>query len=160
METIAVYWEERIKVYGITAQYNLTLANITFSRSDLASIASILRHLESQINRFELVTCQDFSDVMRIHLLYEQQHSNWVADSFNGKDVQTTTPVDLIYLHGPHFQDRFGIIDSTLAALRAHGIFTICSGCAGTSMYLVFTEGVGREADRILTENFLIPTSS
>lgn len=166
METIAVYWEERIKVYGITPKYGLALATINIPRSELTATAETLAELEKTINRFELITAHSIDDGIDLHLLIEISHVDTIRSAFltllpaeNKTQISYTTPVDLLYLHGPHFQDRFGILNATLSALSKHQIELVCSGCAGTSMYLVLQDGIGPQGLKLLRDAFLIPTS-
>lgn len=166
METIAVYWEERIKVYGITPKNGLSLATLQFPYCDLVHLAAWARTLEQKINRFELITCQGSEEGGELHLLLESRHLENLEMSLQGDkfleesvDLSLLHPVDLLYLHGPHFQDRYGILDAALQALRNHDIEIIGSGCAGTSMYLILPDGIGPTGHKVLTDTFLIPKS-
>ena len=168
METIAVYWEARVKVYGITTRHGLVLGVLRFSAERLDYWSGRIVELEDPLPRFELVTCQIAGiNGMEVLLVIEEEGRQtllqlmreWL-DRDPSAQFATEGPVDMIFLHGPHFQDRFGIADTAFAALAKNGVPILLSGCAGTSMYLVFPEGKGEAAKRILTDTFLIPTTA
>jgi aspartokinase len=168
METIAVYKEERVKVYGITEKTGLALAILSFPANQIEQWGQRLALLEDLIQRFELVTYHAArKEMTELHLLFDQKWneplketvSRWVKPG-QPAELSLKQPVDILYLHGPHFQDRFGIADIAFMALRQNGIDILVSGCAGTSMYLVIPEDHGRRTLKILSEPFLIPTSA
>lgn len=168
METIAVYWESRIKVYGITAKPGLAMTVLQFPANRTAYWGERIMELEGALQRFELATCHGADhDRMEVYLFIEDTGRDTMVKLMN-QWLETETaaqfsmkgPVDMIFLHGPHFQDRFGIADTAFSALARESIPIMLSGCAGTSMYLVLPEDQGAAAMRILTDTFLIPTSA
>ena len=122
--------------------------------------------LESALKRFELVTCHGAdADMMQLSLVIEASGRDTLLKLMNGwldgepsAQFMMEERVDMVFLHGPHFQDRFGIADTAFSALAKNNIRIMLSGCAGTSMYLVFAGGDGGTAMNILTDTFLIPT--
>ena len=70
--------------------------------------------------------------------------------------LQTIAPVALIYLHGPHFQDRYGIAEAALSPLQKADIPVLATGCSGTSVYIVVHENRADEAATCLAETFVI----
>ena len=167
METIAVYKEERVKVYGITEKTGLALAIISFPASRVEQWGQLIVLMENHVERFEFVTYHATNKSMtELHLLFDQKKieplndilSKWVGTN-QQTEFRLKQPVDLLYLHGPHFQDRFGIADIAFNALLRKDIEILVSGCAGTSMYLVTPANQSQDVKKILTETFLIPTS-
>lgn len=167
METIAVYWEPRIKVYGITDKRALFLSALACPAARLGYWSERIMDLDSSLARFELVTCHGADKDKRLQLFLVVDSAmretmtglmaGWLAAE---RSAQFTAigPVDMVFLHGPHFQDRFGIAETAFAALAKKDIPVKISGCAGTSMYLVVAEGQGDAAVTILTDTFFIPT--
>jgi len=162
-----VYKEERVKVYGITEKTGLALAIISFPASRVEQWGQLIVLMENHVERFEFVTYHATNKSMtELHLLFDQKKieplndilSKWVGTN-QQTEFRLKQPVDLLYLHGPHFQDRFGIVDIAFNALLRNGIEILVSGCAGTSMYLVTPANQGQDVKKILTETFLIPTS-
>jgi aspartokinase len=167
LETIAVYKEERVKIYGITKKTGLTLVIIGFPASRIEQWGQLIVLIENHVERFELVTYHATNKSMtELHMVFDQKKidllndvlKKWVGTNQQA-EFRLKQPVDILYLHGPHFQDRFGIADIAFNALLRNGIEILVSGCAGTSMYLVTPASQGQDVKKILAETFLIPTS-
>jgi aspartokinase len=167
VETVAVYQEERVKVYGITEKADLTLGIIRFPVTNTELWGQRIIEIKASVKRFELVTYHATSkSIIELHLLLERKNSSALCDQIGKwiKNEQATEfiikqPVDILYLFGPHFQDRFGIVDIALNSLLQSNIDILVSGCAGTSMYFVTSQKQGRIGLKILQNTFLIPTS-
>ena len=166
METIAVYWEARVKVYGITGKPGLAMGVLRFSTEHMGYWSERLMELGSTLKRFEMITCFGASaDRMQLSVVIEASGRDTLLKLMNGwldgepsAQFLMEEQVDMVFLHGPHFQDRFGIADTAFSVLATNDIRIMLSGCAGTSMYLVFAGGEGSTATKILTDTFLIPT--
>jgi len=164
LETIAVYREKRVKVYGISEKPGLCLGTLQFPSDRLVECESWIKDLD----KFEFVTYHSAKqDKAVLHFLVEQSNKSslesWVQTLLEGDTKAQFTiqsPVDLLYLHGPHFQDRDGIAEVAFSALKKHNLEVLVVGCSGTSMYIVTPENLGHTATRILTETFLIPMSN
>lgn len=167
METIALYKEERIKVYGITRESDLILVVLSFPANGLELWGQRIDEISSHAERFELVTYHAANKNMtELQLLIDQKTidplramlTHWKKNTPQ-TGLKFNQPVDILYLHGPHFQDRYGIADTAFNALFHNNIEILVSGCAGTSMYLVTPAFQGQVALGILNETFLIPIS-
>jgi aspartokinase len=166
VETIAVYREERVKVYGITRRDGLCLAIFRYPVQNLRGWGQRLAALQATIGRFELVTGQsEAADLFQLQLVLPETAQNgltaaaasWPRET--GTEWRSLLKVTMFYLHGPHFQDRYGIADIAVNALVDAGLQLLLSGCAGTSMYLVVPATQGDKGMEILRQTFLIPTS-
>ncbi len=164
METIAVYWEPKIRVYGLTTKVDLSLYTIIFPVARLAHWGEFVDSLHTGGGEFELVNLQSVSStIMQLCLIPTPGESSTVhlklqAEAQQDEDtrVQVQAPVDLLYLHGPHFQDRYGIVDAALRPLSHAGIPVLAAGCAGTSLYLVVSENRAAEAAACLGDTFVL----
>lgn len=167
METIAVYWESTIKVYGISLKQGLVLVQLTFPNKEIEIIGNKLLSLDDSDCRFEFIT-QDHIDsqYLRLNIVLDEVNWNsaqtqieqWAA--VDGCTLDILTSLELVFLHGPHFQDRYGIADAVYSSLVQKQIDIIAAGCAGTSVYLLFKEGYGTQAHDLLNKAFIIPTTS
>ena len=167
LETIAVYWESKVKVYTVTHVTDLSMARFIYPSNCTEELGKTLMALEDSVQRFELVT-QDYIDSthsqMNLFFAITKQKKAEVtigklADQMQAK-VTFTSPLELVYLHGPHFQDRFGIADITFSALKGDNIEIIAAGCAGTTIYIAVPHKQAHPATRILRETFIIPTAN
>jgi aspartokinase len=157
---------ETIAVYGITKKPDLILVILSFPANQIERWGQRIDDLAYYTGRFELVTYHAADKSMTdLHLLVDQKTidpliemlTKWTKNTARS-GFKLKQPVDILYLHGPHFQDRFGIVDTAFNALLQNNIEILVSGCAGTSMYLVTPAIKGPIALEILTETFLIPT--
>lgn len=164
---MAVYKEDRVKVYGITDKTDLALALLTFPTEKLETWGRRMIDFQETVPRFELITCHAAKvGKVDLHLLYGplrgeslELNLRQLLKSEPESHLIVHQPVDVLYLFGPHFQDRFGIIDIAVRALVDNNIDILVSGCAGTSMYFVTPKGLGQEGTMILSKTFLIPTT-
>lgn len=167
METIAVYREERVKVYGISEKLGLTLGCFTFPSDRINECGPLLQNLETLAPKFEFITLLSTEpSSTSLHVLFSKTSDpilndhiqSWLADNpHNHFTIQH--PVDLLFLHGPHFQDRDGIAEIAFSSLKKQAISPLVVGCAGTSMYIVVPQDYGPIAHQILSDTFLIPAS-
>jgi aspartokinase len=67
------------------------------------------------------------------------------------------TPVEVVFFHGPHFGDRYGIAETAFGALADNGIQVIAGVCSGSCVYLVTPEGGAEDVVRVLSGTFEIP---
>ncbi len=167
MQTIAVYREERVKVYGITEKTGLALAILRFPAASAELWGQRITDLEHSLKRFELVTWHaGNSNTIELHILFDSNDSKVLRSAVNAllkneKNTKFTLeqPVEVLFLFGPHFQDRFGIVDIAFTALGNNNVDILVSGCAGTSMYFVTSKSQGQKGLKILTNTFLIPAT-
>lgn len=168
VETVAVYQEERVKVYGITKKVDLALGILSFPAQNSEVWGRRIIDLGVSIKRFELVTYHATAKARtELHLLFDCNKSSILRDTlkdFTKDEVDTDftlkQPVEILYLFGPHFQDRYGIVDIAFNALVQNRTDILVSGCSGTSMYFVTPENQGQGGLQKLSETFLIPTAS
>jgi aspartokinase len=162
METIAVYWEAQVRVYGLTEKRGLSMFTLHFPPRRLQYWGETLSELQAY-GEFELVFMQPagteykltllpaFGEVARFEALIQQRLLGETCSS-----LTCQAPVVVLYLYGPHFQDRYGIAEAALRPLRQASIGVLAMGCAGTSVYLVVGEGMAERARAALAETFVL----
>jgi aspartokinase len=165
METIAVYWEPKIRIYGLTTKTGLSLYSLIFPVDRLSYWGEIVKNLEEQGREFELVNLQTASATTMLLCLLPASRAQGSdirtileasAENEKATYLQVTAPVELIYLHGPHFQDRYGIAEAALTPLNKAHISILSAGCAGTSVYIAVNEQRAQEAVACLSETFVL----
>jgi aspartokinase len=165
LQTRAVYNETRIKTYGFHKHLNLCLMELCFKDKNLKNYGSSFERIGQLGIRFELVLMQSYEiDPSRIYILFENKWKKTVVGLFEktlGKDAigssSTVSPLGLIYFHGPHFGDRFGIVNAALRLFKKEDIQIIAVGCSGSSIYMVFSEKETNEAKIVLEREFEVP---
>jgi aspartokinase len=160
METIAVYWESRIKTYGFQRVTDLTLIEFSCPLSEIKSLGEILSH--------------DILQALRPKFIIAQESDHKISFIFclpdkEGKDFHASLeknpgpiphiyiyPVGIIFFYGPHFGDRYGIANATFSTLVKANIKIIASGCSSASVYLVLAHDDIDKAEEVLSETFEI----
>lgn len=166
METIAVYEEERIKVYTIHLRQNLIFATLSFPACNMEKWADAISRMAKESVRCELFTFENpTSKKAKIKLIFQNSARAGLEQillplilKVDEESFHVREPVEMLYLHGPHFQDRYGIIDVAASGLAKDNIYPIIWGCTGTSIYLVSDKGDGEKIELLLNKIFLIPT--
>ena len=165
METIAVYWEEKIRVYGLNRQTGLSMHTLVFPADRLVFWSGRLAELERFGCEFQLVNLQTVAaGSLQICLVLDRDHSeSAVLQLFreglqgqNATSARVTSPVELLYLHGPHFQDRYGIAEAAIAPLCKAEIPTLATACSGASIFIVVPENRSQHAADCLAETFAL----
>ncbi len=165
METIAVYWEPKIRIYGLTMEAGVSLYTLLFPIDRLSFWSGVVRNLEDKGREFLLVNLQSASPAaMQLCLILKKGiRPHLIRDVLLQKveqekdtSLEVIAGIELLYLHGPHFQDRYGIIEAVLTPLQHAGIPLLCAGCAGTSVYLAVSEHRGKDAATCLAETFVL----
>lgn len=168
METIAVYWEPKIRVYGVSTFTGLALHTLVFSAGQLAHWGELIASLEETGTGFRLVNQQVLAtgEILLELLLQsddrERQISRIIGEGCENGRAGTwrlQSPVELVYMHGPHFQDRYGIAEAAITPVMTAGIPILATGCTGTSIYLVVPDGSAEKAVVCLGTTFVLDGS-
>lgn len=165
METIAIYWEEKIRIYGVTIKGGLALFKITYLTTDsefwsdelenFSTISPRFFHITGQLiadNLFQTCLLVETKDAKELRLLLESS----IYERVNCR-YEVVSNVELVSLHGPHFQDRYGIADVSYSLLTKHSVELFVSSFTGTSINLVVADSMGHKTKEILSETFIVP---
>lgn len=181
METFAVYWEPVIKTYGIAERTGLCLVTLYLPFDRTRDGGDWLTRFAS---RFEgslvLIFSRPASPAgLRLHLLLDQVPENAELEKMitlekNARPVQPPdmniaaldgafsglridSPVELIYLQGPHYGDRYGIASAAITALAEKKVPLLAVVCTGASVYLITPQGKAGSARNSLSDAFSTP---
>jgi aspartokinase len=164
LETIAVYWEDKVKTYGFQLARKLSLLQVSIPAHQLAAFGSKLLNDTTDV-QFKWVLVQPSSrQGLIIHLLLTHKwvpcmrsHIQQLRKNDIDLEMQVTSPVELVSFHGPHFGDRYGIADAALGTLHKEGLPILASGCSGASVYIVVPDQRSAEVANILSGVFETP---
>lgn len=165
METIAVYWEPIVKTYGFQQKTGLTLIGALFARGHMIDWGARIQSLGAGEGRFLLAIGQMVgTETLQLQMLFEKSTAERVRPELeklakiSPHTVLTVdTPVELIFFHGPHFGDRYGIADTAFGALARKKLEVLAAACTGASLYIVVSEKNAQAAVNILSEKFDVP---
>ena len=165
METVAVYWEPKIKTYGFYDVSDLSLLELGFQYGRLSEWSLGLYEMEDLGISLELVSVQyEGEKGLRVYVLFQRRWEERLlhhVDKVIRKDekvlLDLTSPVELLFFFGPHFGDRYGIVDSVFKVLTHNDITVLATACSGSAVYLVLPEGMAYKTKALLGELFEIP---
>ena len=163
LETRAAYWESRIKTYGFQRVTGLSLFEMTVHTERIEALGRAFCRMGEAGVGFHLVCSQASSQGLEVLLLAPAQCTKVIEEHLQelvegpGKVTGRILPAEMVFFQGPHFGDRYGIVDTTLRALAAKGIQMTAMACSGSCIYLVVAEGRSEEAVLALSEAFEIP---
>lgn len=167
-ETIAVYWEPKVKTYGFQVSKGLSLVEIFVSPGQLAEWGENIQALEDAVAHFVFVLIQQaLGGGFHVYLLMEGREHETILEQSRplfsegqGDSTHIISPVEMIHFQGPHFGDRYGIVDTAFNALNKAAISILAAACTGASIYLVLPEKKAEPAKSVLKEIFEIPKRS
>lgn len=159
METVAVYWEPVIKTYGFKTIADVSLIQIV--SDDLAAMGGLIRDLESITNAFTLLWHDDHTFGLCLGMAGENrgrcvEHIREKCMRANIDFTQTIDPVSVVYFHGPHYGDRYGIAETVFQTLRGK-VNPLASAFSGATVYLVFSPDQADAAIELLSQAFETP---
>jgi aspartokinase len=111
--------------------------------------------------RFHLVFTQVSSGgAVILHLLIQRESEKDLVEHVRQNSpvgIEVISPVDMVSFQGPHFGERFGILDAAFQALSSKRIKVIASVCSMSCVYLVLEKGQSGRAASALSEAFDVP---
>jgi aspartokinase len=166
LETKAAYWEPRIKTYGFQRMTGLSLVEMTVPRAGIESLGAAFCRLADAGVGFHLVFSRTSFRGLEVSLLVTAQWAKVIEEHMQklvegaDKVVGRTSPAEMVFFQGPHFGDRYGILDAAVRGLAARGIGMKATVCSGSCIYIVLPEGKSDEAVLALSEVFEIPRAA
>jgi len=158
METIAVYWESRIKTYGFQRIPELALIELSCPISVIKALGDILTSHDMQGLRASFILAQGSDRELSFVFCLPEREGMGFHAHLEQTGMPTSHryiyPVGIIFFHGPHFGDRYGIAETTFSAISKEGIEIIASGCAASSVYLILAQDDLDRAEQVLTKTF------
>ena len=158
METIAVYWESRIKTYGFNKLNNLSLFEFYYPAKKTAELGKIISDHNFQDIKTKFIIAQESNNGISLVFCLPEKEGRGFHDSLKKtlslKLYRYLYPVGILFFHGPHFGDRYGIADAAFSSLLEAGIKVISSGCSSASVFLVLAEDDLSRAEEALSKAF------
>lgn len=164
VETIAKYWEPIIKIYGSNLKTGLQALCITFSVDQLLPVVSILSDAKG-LDSFEMMGLSSpDTGTYRLLILFTPTAGELLDDNTQKQlselpkvRVYEQSALEVLYFHGPHFQDRYGVANAVVGALKKASVEFVGLNCSGTSIYLVMHKNIGSQAQKALEKVFVVP---
>lgn len=166
METIAVYWEPIIQVYGYDTIPCASLIELDVPLYDAGLWGENIQSFAPENSGFIMFLAQYVNDeFLRFSIAIKQEtvsHCLEHLQTVPNQDVHSVSfklhrQIDILFFHGPHFQDRYGITDTVLQSLDNSDITLHGIGCTGTSVYLAVGAGEANKTKELLSKGFSVP---
>ncbi|MFH1034100.1 MAG: hypothetical protein V1806_06290 [Pseudomonadota bacterium] len=158
METLAVYDEHPIRIYGLEAQEGFCWLTTSRPQAGLAELSDWQSLEQAPSPAFFCATLREGRLVLRMCLAQADLAGMLEALPALGlTPVLPARPVCLIQLQGPHFGDRYGIASAALASLAQVGATPLGMGAVVHSLFLVVEPAQADLALRGLGQAFSAP---
>jgi hypothetical protein len=166
LEVIAVYRESIIKTYGFHQVGDVCLLEVSIHRTAMARLGRWLREEVVKYKKVHVCVVQpgdgeeltlsvclecDDSDAFRSGLKSMLPEEAWLSSSL-------TPSVDLLFFHGPHFGDRYGIAEAVFTCLADGALPVLLAACAVSSIYLALPGGSCSTAMALLSKSLETPS--
>ncbi|MGC8492108.1 MAG: hypothetical protein ACP5SH_10260 [Syntrophobacteraceae bacterium] len=145
------YDEQVITTYGFMRQAGLDLWSCSLPVEEIDRFGSFLYELGELRSKLPFLISTTalteeivyFSFALGVEL--REKASQMLEKHLSRSDGCRTGPVSVIFVHGPHFGDRYGIARAFTSALREGGVSILALSCAVSSISAVIA---GSDPDR------------
>jgi len=166
---VADYQEKVVKVYCILPQPDLDLWGMTVSSSEiLAGFADALLELGSLDLQIPFLVALPGLGGKEFILSFSTagppergaEIRRILMENLPGRRPMRLTPVAGIFLHGPHFGDRYGIAQALVESLEKAHIAILALSCTISSISLIIRQHQLAAAQLVLGHTFASPVES
>jgi aspartokinase len=156
---IASYQEQLIKIYDIVQQPNLDLWSIDLSNSELGNLGATLSSLDRWGIRMPFVVAVLSPEAgLRFGFCFARDQAKKVKQAFSRHFSTTNLAHDpgvaALFIHGPHFGDRYGIASKFVEGLQRAGVTILALSCTVSSISAIIGEMDLDPAIRMLDKIF------
>jgi aspartokinase len=156
---IASYQEKVIRIYDIVQQSDLDLWSLNAEHADLGDLGAALTTLGQSAIRMPFVIALP-SPENRLSFSFclpgakEAQIREVFSSHLGETVVSQRSQVAALFIHGPHFGDRYGIAHALVRALENKGVSLLALGCTVSSLSVVVCEPDLDQAVQALETSF------
>ncbi len=159
------YDEQMITTYGFTRQAGLDLWSSCLPVEEICRFGSFLCELGELRSKLPFLISTTahregiiyFSFALGVEL--RDRASQMLEKHLSRSDCCHIGPVSVIFVHGPHFGDRYGIARAFTSALREGGISLLALSCAVSSISAVIAGSDPDRAVECLKTRFRTPAA-
>ena len=137
---IASYQEQVIKIYDIVQEPNLDLWSLDLSNPELGELGEALSSLDRLGIRMPFVVAVPAPDEadLRFGFCFASQQAKELKHTFSRhfvpKNLAHEPEVAALFIHGPHFGDRYGIASKFVEGLQRAGVAILAMSCTVSSI--------------------------
>jgi aspartokinase len=142
---IASYQEQIIKIYDIVQEPNLDLWSLDLSNSELGNLGEALSLLDRWGIRMPFVVAAQCPEAgLRFGFCFASPQAKEVKHAFSHHCSTTNLAHDpavaALFIHGPHFGDRYGIASKFVDGLQRAGVAVLALSCTVSSISAIIGE--------------------
>jgi aspartokinase len=139
---IASFQEKVIRIYDIVQQSDLDLWSLTVAQSDLGDLGAALITLgQSEIRMPFVIALPSLENRLSFSFCLPQGQEAQIREVFSSHlgntELTRHSQVAALYIHGPHFGDRYGIAHALVRALASKGVSLLALGCTVSSLSVI-----------------------
>ena len=139
---IASYQEKVVRIYDIVEQSELDLWSLVVDQRGLAKLGAALMALgQWQIRIPFVIALLSPENRLVFNFCFPREQVSQIRETFPsrlGNTLLVRHPqVAALYIHGPHFGDRYGIANTLVRALESAGVSLLALGCTVSSISVI-----------------------
>jgi aspartokinase len=163
-EVVASYQEKRPKVYGLEYQDHQVLLQAKLERGQMAILAPLFRRLSSPGLSLAFLTAGPCQGQMQEEIAFcvpgseEGPCQQALHHTAPHADITSFVSAAVFSMNGPHFGDRYGIVNELLRAFDAHHVDLLGLSCTIASITGVVPSGRLPAAINAIQTRFDIPS--
>jgi len=142
---IASYQEKVVRIYDIVQQSDLDLWSLVVDQTALGKLGATLMALgQWEIRMPFVIALLSPENRLVFNFCFPGGQDARIRETFSshlGKTVLARhSQVAALYIHGPHFGDRYGIANTLVRALEKGGVSLLAIGCTVSSISVIIRE--------------------
>ena len=142
---IASYQEKVVRIYDIVQQGGLDLWSVVIGQRALTKLGEALLALgQRQLKMPFVIALLSSENMLVFNFCFPGGQESQIRETFASHLGETPLArhpqVAALYIHGPHFGDRYGIANILVRALERGSISLLALGCAVSSLSVVIRE--------------------
>ncbi|NIQ90203.1 MAG: ACT domain-containing protein [Deltaproteobacteria bacterium] len=142
---IASYQEKVIRIYDIVQQAELALWSLSVDQADLGDLGAALITLgQSETRMVFVIALPSTENRLSFSFCFPRGQETQIRQVFSSHlgatELACHSQVAALYIHGPHFGDRYGIANTLVRALESAGVSLHALGCTVSSISVIIKE--------------------
>ena len=142
---IASYQEKVVRIYDIVRQSELDLWSLVADQRAFTKLGEVLLTLgQRQLKMPFVIALLSTENMLVFNFCFPGGQESLIRETFashlGNTPLARHSQVAALYIHGPHFGDRFGIANTLVRALERDGISLLAMGCTVSSISVIVRE--------------------
>lgn len=165
-QVVAAYQEKVIRIYCLARESDLDFWRVSIpSPTTLQGLAAVLKDLGEGGWKIPFLVAVPWLARKELHISFcissncRAEVARRLDRHLPAADAARLGPAAAIYIHGPHFGDRYGVADTLVKALDRSRVSLLALSCTVSSISAVLKQQELGAAVQVLGETFEAPRS-